>query len=64
MTQLGHAGITGAPVLAQINGMITQQSATLAANDIYWISGWLFLVLVVSVWFAGKTSGDGMVAEL
>lgn len=62
MTQLGHTGLSGTPALAQINGMVTQQSATLAANDIYWISGWLFLMLVVSVWFAGKSSSGGTVA--
>ena len=51
-SQLGDAGLSGNQILAKINAMLTQQTTLLAANDILWISGWLFVLLVVSVWFA------------
>jgi hypothetical protein len=34
----------------------------LAANDIFWISGWLFLVLIVSVWLTRKPFGAATMA--
>lgn len=37
--------------------MLNQQSTLLAANEIFWISGWLSLLLVVFVWFAEKPLG-------
>jgi DHA2 family multidrug resistance protein len=60
--ELGHTGLADGQVLEQINRLVTQQSTLLAANDIFWISAWLFVALVVSVWFAGKTSIGGMMA--
>ena len=60
--ELGHAGLADGQVLGQINRLVTQQSTLLAANDIFWISAWLFVALVVSVWVAGKTSIGGMMA--
>jgi MFS transporter, DHA2 family, multidrug resistance protein len=62
MTQLGHAGIAGAPALAQMNRMVSQQSLLLAANDIFWISAWLFMLLIASVWFATRPSVGNPVA--
>lgn len=31
---------------------ITQQAFMLAINDIFWLSGWLFVALIVLIWFA------------
>lgn len=52
MDALGHAGMGGGERLAAIGHMLTRQSTLLATNDIFWLSGWLFTLLVASVWFA------------
>jgi DHA2 family multidrug resistance protein len=62
INQLGHAGISSQQALAQMHGALMHQTTLLAANDIYWISGWLFALLVVAVWFAAKPSVSGPVA--
>ncbi len=38
--------------LSQINRMIDQQAATLAANDVFYASAVIFLVLIPLVWLA------------
>jgi hypothetical protein len=50
-------GLSDGQILARINHVLTQQTSLLAANDIFWISGWIFALLVVSVWFARKPFG-------
>jgi len=57
MTQLEKAGMTDGQALSRIHGVLTQQSTLLATDDIFWISGWLFALLVVSVWLAQKPFG-------
>lgn len=52
--QLGRVGLDGQPALAQINGVVTQQASTLAANDLFWFLGWLLVLLVGMVWLAAK----------
>ena len=49
---LASAGLGAGERLAQVDRVLTQQSTLLAANDIFWVSGWLFALLVVSVWLA------------
>jgi MFS transporter, DHA2 family, multidrug resistance protein len=61
VAQLDHAGMTNGQSLAHINGMLTQQTTLLAANDVFWISGWLFVLLILSVWLARKPFGAGPV---
>ena len=56
---LGRSGLGDGQRLGQLNHMITQQSSLLAVNDIFWISGWLFALLLVSVWLARKPFGSG-----
>jgi MFS transporter, DHA2 family, multidrug resistance protein len=56
---LGRSGLDDGQRLVQLNHMITQQSSLLAVNDIFWISGWLFALLLVSVWLARKPFGSG-----
>ena len=60
--QLGHSGLTAGQGLAQIDHLVTNQASMLAANDIFWISGWLFLVLIVSVWLTRKPFGAATTA--
>lgn len=51
--QLNHLmqmGMSQAQANGQIERSISQQAAMLGANDIFWISGVLFFVLIVFVW--------------
>jgi DHA2 family multidrug resistance protein len=56
--QLGQSGLTASQGLAQINQVVTNQASALAANDIFWISGWLFPLLIASVWLTRKPFGN------
>ncbi len=58
LSSLANAGVHGAPALGQIARVLGQQSTLLAANDIFWISGWLFVAFVAVVWLARRPSGD------
>lgn len=51
---LGQAGLPAPATLAQLNRMIDQQAFTRAADDIFYLSGWIFLVLIVAVWFTHR----------
>ncbi len=55
---LHDAGLTGGSATAEIQSMLVHQSTLLAANDIFGISGWLFLALTAVVWLA-KRPQDG-----
>ncbi|MGD8384979.1 MAG: DHA2 family efflux MFS transporter permease subunit [Lysobacterales bacterium] len=59
--RLGHHGVTGKAAFAWVSRAITQQASLLAANDMFWISGWLFAVLVVTVWVARRPMVTGPV---
>lgn len=52
--QLSQAGLTARQVIAQVEELVNQQASVLAADDIFRISGWLFLLLVAAVWLAHK----------
>jgi DHA2 family multidrug resistance protein len=52
MSQLGASGYDPAQSMATINRMIDQQAYTLAVNDLFFLSGVLFVVLLVFVWAA------------
>ena len=45
--------------LAKVDQMVTQQAFMLAANDIFWASSMLFLLLIPLVWLAKGPSGQG-----
>jgi DHA2 family multidrug resistance protein len=53
------AGMSPEQALAQINQMVTQQAFMLAANDIFWLSAMLFLVLIPLVWLTHPQRGGG-----
>jgi MFS transporter, DHA2 family, multidrug resistance protein len=46
----------------QMSAALTHQTTLLAATDLFWISGWIFLLLIVSVWFAKRPAGGAVVA--
>jgi DHA2 family multidrug resistance protein len=47
---LAAAGLTPEQALAQVNRLVDQQAFMLAANDIFWGSALLFLLLISMVW--------------
>jgi MFS transporter, DHA2 family, multidrug resistance protein len=60
---LGNAGMTPEQALGQVNRMIDQQAYTLAANDVFFASAMIFLMLIPVVWLsrpkkAGAASAD------
>jgi len=57
LAALATAGLRDAPALAQVERALGQQSTLLAVNDIFWISGWLFIAFVALVWLAAKPRG-------
>jgi len=57
ITHLRQAGLTGEQPLGQINAALTHQSTLLAATDLFWLSGCLFLLLIASVWLAKRPFG-------
>ncbi len=61
--QLQAAGMTQEQALAQINRLIDQQAFTLAANDIFWASSMLFLVLIVLIWLTKRPVGHAGAAD-
>jgi MFS transporter, DHA2 family, multidrug resistance protein len=50
MAQLGAAGLDHAQSMALVNRMVDQQAYTLAVDDLFFLSGILFVVLLVLVW--------------
>jgi len=63
LNQLQAAGMTQEQALAQINRLIDQQAFTLAANDIFWASSMLFLVLIVLIWLTKRPVGHAGAAD-
>jgi DHA2 family multidrug resistance protein len=61
LDQLTSLGMSQAQALGVIERNIQQQAAMLGANDIFWISGVLFFVLIVFVWMTKRyaTGGGG-----
>lgn len=49
--QLQNLGFTGLKSYGQIVETLTNQAFMLATNDIFWLSGWIFICLLVIVWF-------------
>jgi MFS transporter, DHA2 family, multidrug resistance protein len=50
LRQLTDSGATATQAYAQLERNLSVQAYMLAANDIFWIIGWLFLVLIFVIW--------------
>jgi DHA2 family multidrug resistance protein len=50
LSQLGASGYDPGQAMATINRMIDQQAFTLAVDDLFFLSGMLFLALIVLIW--------------
>ncbi|MBP2167992.1 DHA2 family multidrug resistance protein [Erwinia toletana] len=59
--QLEQAGLTQQQASAYIAQQITNQGLIISANEIFWLSAGVFLVLLIVLWFARPpfTSGGG-----
>jgi DHA2 family multidrug resistance protein len=57
MTGLAAAGLTPDQALAQVNRLLDQQAFMLAANDVFYVSAILFLLLIPLVWMARPQMG-------
>jgi DHA2 family multidrug resistance protein len=62
LATIGAAGVDHAQSLGQLDAALVHQSTLLAANDVFWLSGWLFVLLTASVWLAGRPAAGGPVA--
>jgi DHA2 family multidrug resistance protein len=56
---LSASGLTREQALAQMNRLVDQQAFMLAANDIFYLSAALFLVLIPLVWLTHPQHGAG-----
>jgi DHA2 family multidrug resistance protein len=63
-SNLGSTGLGTDQSYEFLNRMVDQQAFMLSADDIFYVSGGMFLVLIVLVWFAHpqKSGGDGAAA--
>jgi MFS transporter, DHA2 family, multidrug resistance protein len=61
-SNLGAAGMPHQQILALMNRMVDVQAFTMAADDIFWISAVVFLLLIPLVWLShplrGAAAGD------
>lgn len=56
---MNHLGMSGVQPLGALEQTIGQQSHIMGANDLFWLYGMIFLVLIVLVWFAKPPFGSG-----
>jgi DHA2 family multidrug resistance protein len=52
LARLDAAGVPAAQAHAMIDRLLIQQSYTLSANDLYWVTSSIMLSIIVLVWFA------------
>lgn len=48
--QLHNIGFHGLAAYAQIDQVATVQAFMLSTNDVFWVAGWVFVVLLFSIW--------------
>jgi DHA2 family multidrug resistance protein len=64
LATLNHAGLSFEQSLAVIDQQIGQQAYTMAVTDMFYISAWIFVLLIGTIWFAhgrrrGASGGSG-----
>jgi DHA2 family multidrug resistance protein len=57
MNGLGASGLSGDQVLGMINNLVNQQAFTMAADDIFYVSAAMFIVLIPLVWLSHPQKG-------
>lgn len=58
--RLADLGLAPPSSLALLNRVTDQQAVMLATNDIFWLSGWIFLLLIALVWIARPAHAKGV----
>jgi DHA2 family multidrug resistance protein len=56
---LGGSGLSHDQVLGAINNLVNQQAFTLAADDIFYVSAAMFILLIPLVWLSHPQKGAG-----
>jgi MFS transporter, DHA2 family, multidrug resistance protein len=51
MEQLQALGFSGLKSAEQLARLVTNQAFMLSTNDIFWLSGWTFISLLIIIWF-------------
>jgi DHA2 family multidrug resistance protein len=60
LSGLGSAGLSPEQALAQVNRLVDQQAYMLGANDVFYVSALIFLLLIPVVWLSRpKLGGAG-----
>ena len=57
MQHLEQLGMSREQAVASISHTVTNQSYLLASIDIFWVSGWISLMVISLVWFTRKPKG-------
>jgi DHA2 family multidrug resistance protein len=57
MSGLSAAGFSPEQILTQINLIVNQQAFTMAADDIFYVSALLFVLLIPVVWLSHPQRG-------
>lgn len=52
LSQLNSYGFTPIKNIGVIDNTISNQAYMLSTNDIFWLSGWIFICLMIVVWYA------------
>ena len=61
LDMFAKAGLSFEQAAAQINRLIDQQAFTMAADDVFLMSAWLFLALIPLLWLAKPAKGGASV---
>jgi DHA2 family multidrug resistance protein len=59
LTVLQQHGMSHLEALKSLQRLISQQAFVMGANDLFWLSGWMFLALIILIWFARPEKGGG-----
>jgi len=59
LDKLQMFGAQGPTANAALNRIVDMQAATLAANDVFWLFGLLFVMAMVAIWFAKPPFASG-----
>jgi DHA2 family multidrug resistance protein len=61
LSTLHHLGLSVEQSLAFLTGQVVNQAYTIAALDLFWISGWLSLLMIPLIWLTRRANSQGAV---
>jgi DHA2 family multidrug resistance protein len=56
--QLQALGVSARQAAGAITHQMVQQAYLLAADDLFWLSGWIALAMIALIWFARRPAGS------